>query len=214
MKKILVINPGSTSTKVALFESDSAGDVKEIASKSLTHSAQELDKFESTSAQEAFRAKAVSDFLKENEVVELDCCAGRGAPVKALSAGSYGINSIMLEELRTEKYSNHASNLGALIAHSVAAEFKCPSLIADPVSVDEFEPFSRYSGLPGVNRRSRLHALNIRAMARRAGAGSVAMKGIASASINRARVDSVKVNTTCPSVTQRMVRKRLLSSGR
>jgi len=167
MKKILVINPGSTSTKVALYESVSAGKVREIATKSLTHSAEELDKFETTAAQEGFRANAVSEFLKENNVSELDCCAGRGAPVKALTAGSYGINETMLEELRTEKYSNHASNLGALIAHSVAEEFNCPSLITDPVSVDEFEPFSRYSGFPGINRRSRLHALNIRAMARR-----------------------------------------------
>ncbi len=167
MKKILVINPGSTSTKVALYESGSAGVVQEIASQSLTHSAEELDKFESTAAQESFRSKTVSDFLKKNNVSEIDCCAGRGAPVKALSAGSYAINEIMLKELRTEKYSNHPSNLGALIAHSVAEQYKCSSLIADPVSVDEFEPYSRYSGLPEMERRSRLHALNIRAMARR-----------------------------------------------
>ncbi len=167
MKKILVVNPGSTSTKVALYSSENGGKVEEIASKSLTHPAEELDKFETTASQESFRADAVSDFLTENNVTELDCCAGRGAPVKALAAGSYGINETMLDELRTEKYSNHASNLGALIAHSVANRFNCSSLIADPVSVDEFEPYSRYSGLSGMNRRSRLHALNIRAMARR-----------------------------------------------
>lgn len=167
MKKILVINPGSTSTKVALYKSDRAGVVHELKSLSLTHSADELDRFESTSAQEPFRSKSVRDFLLENHVAELDCCAGRGAPVKALSAGSYAISDVMLNELRTEKYSNHPSNLGALIAHSVAEQYDCPSLIADPVSVDEFEPLSRYSGLPGVERRSRLHALNIRAMARR-----------------------------------------------
>jgi len=169
MKKILVINPGSTSTKVALYESDKAGKVAEIASQSLTHSSDELDRFETTAAQESFRAETVTRFLKENNVSELDCCAGRGAPVKALEAGSYGINETMLEELRTEKYSNHPSNLGALIAHSVALRFNCPSLICDPVSVDQFEPYSRYSGLPGMDRRSRLHALNIRAMARRYG---------------------------------------------
>ena len=73
----------------------------------------------------------------------------------------------MLEDLRTEKYSDHASNLGALIAYAVGIKFNCPSLITDPVSVDEFEPYARYSGLPGMNRRSRLHALNIRAMARK-----------------------------------------------
>ncbi|MDA3809800.1 MAG: butyrate kinase [Spirochaetaceae bacterium] len=167
MKKILVINPGSTSTKVALFSSDSSGNVKELASQSLTHGAEDLDVFNSTADQEEFRTQAVTDFLKKNKITELDCCAGRGAPVKALSAGSYKINDTMLEELRTEKYSNHASNLGALIAFSVAEKFHCSSLIADPVSVDEFEPFSRYSGLPGMNRRSRLHALNIRAMARK-----------------------------------------------
>jgi len=167
MKKILVINPGSTSTKAALYESDCAGKVSEIASQTFTHSAEELDQFPDTAAQESFRSKCVSDFLKENNVETLDCCAGRGAPVKALSAGSYSINETMLTELRTEKYSNHPSNLGALIAHTLAEKFNCSSLIADPVSVDEFEPFSRYSGLPGIDRRSRLHALNIRAMARR-----------------------------------------------
>ena len=167
MKTILVINPGSTSTKVALYESDLAGKVKEIDSISLTHSAEELDQFETTAAQEGFRSQAVADFLEENKITKLDCCAGRGAPVKAMDAGSYSINETMLDELRTEKYSSHASNLGALIAHSVAEKYNCPSLIADPVSVDEFEPYSRYSGLPGMNRRSRLHALNIRAMARK-----------------------------------------------
>lgn len=167
MKKILVINPGSTSTKVALYESSGAGIVQELASQSLTHTAAELDGFDSTAAQESFRTKTVSDFLIQNKVTELDCCAGRGAPVKALTAGSYGINETMLEELRGEKYSNHPSNLGALIAHSVAGQYNCPSLIADPVSVDEFEAYARYSGFPGMERRSRLHALNIRAMARR-----------------------------------------------
>ena len=169
MKNILVINPGSTSTKVALYRSGSAGKVEEIASRSLTHSPEELDRFKTTADQEDFRAETVRVFLKENNVSELDCVAGRGAPVRALEAGSYGINEKMLEELRTEKYSNHPSNLGALIAASVAETYKCPSLIADPVSVDEFEPYARYSGLPGMNRRSRLHALNIRAMARHYG---------------------------------------------
>jgi butyrate kinase len=169
MKKILVINPGSTSTKVALYESGRSGKVQEIASKSITHKPEDLDQFETTSAQEEFRTQTVSDFLAVNNVTHLDCAVGRGAPVKALSAGSYGINETMLEELRTEKYSNHASNLGALIAYSIGKKFQCPSMIADPVSVDEFEPFARYSGLPEIKRRSRLHALNIRAMARRYG---------------------------------------------
>lgn len=167
MKKILVINPGSTSTKVALFKSNQAGKVEEIASRSITHNAEELDRFKTTADQEAYRSETVKSFLQEQNVTELDCCAGRGAPVKALDAGSYKINETMLEELRTEKFSNHPSNLGALMAHSVANQFNCPSLICDPVSVDQFEPYARYSGLPGMDRRSRLHALNIRAMARR-----------------------------------------------
>ncbi len=118
MKNILVINPGSTSTKVAIYKSNSAGKADEIFSETITHSAKDLDKFETTASQEAFRAKAVTDFLSKNNITELDCCAGRGATVKSLSAGSYRINENMLKELRTEKYSNHASNLGALIAHT------------------------------------------------------------------------------------------------
>lgn len=167
MKKILVINPGSTSTKVALYESNSSSMVKESASTTITHKIEDLEKFKTLSEQESLRAETVSDFLIEHKIESLDCCVGRGAPVKPLTAGSYTINNSMLEDLRTEKYSNHASNLGALIAYSVGKKFNCPSLITDPVSVDEFEPYARYSGLPGMNRRSRLHALNIRAMARR-----------------------------------------------
>lgn len=164
---ILVINPGSTSTKVALYESAMAGKVKEIASKTVNHSREDLEKFSSTAAQEDLRSGEVVEFLKEHNVEKIDCSVGRGAIVKALTAGSYSINETMIHELRTEKYSNHASNLGALIARSMGDRYNCPSMITDPVSVDEFEPFSRYSGLPGMIRRSRLHALNIRAMARK-----------------------------------------------
>lgn len=167
MKKILVINPGSTSTKVALYQSDRAGRVYEVASQSLSHKRDELDQFKNTADQENFRSKAVKDFLSENKIDHLDCSVGRGAPIKPLIAGSYGINELMMNELREEKYTNHASNLGALIARSIGEEYNCPSMIADPVSVDEFEPCSRYSGYPEMTRRSRIHALNIRAMARR-----------------------------------------------
>ncbi len=120
MKNILVINPGSTSTKVALYKSEVSGKVAEVFSESISHTTKDLEKFETTAAQEPFRAKAVTDFLSKNKITELDCCAGRGAPVKPLTAGSYEINELMLEELRSEKYSNHASNLGALIAHSIS----------------------------------------------------------------------------------------------
>ena len=167
MKKILVINPGSTSTKIAIFDTDEKG-VKEEFSKSITHTPEELENLKNPIDQLELRTNAIARFLKESGVDSLGCIAARGGLVKPVAAGSYRINEAMLDDLSSNKYGTHASNLGALIADNLSKEYNCPALIADPVGVDEFETPARYSGFKGMERNTQAHALNIRATARRA----------------------------------------------
>ncbi len=165
--RILVINPGSTSTKVAVFE-----DEKPICSETMAHPHQEVAAFPRIADQYAFRRDAVLSFLRKRDVPlrSLDAVVGRGGLLRPLSSGTYGVNERMLQELRAPaKEREHASNLGAIIAHEIAeAAGGIPAFIVDPVCVDEFEPLARISGLPEIERRSLSHALSLKSTARRA----------------------------------------------
>lgn len=163
MYKILVINPGSTSTKVSYFE-----DEKEIKTKKIEHSTQELKKFERIFEQYEFRKSAVLEFLKENSIdeKELSCVVGRGGVLRPIPAGTYIINERMLEDLKNA-YIEHASNLGAPIAYEIAKPLGIPAFIVDPVVVDEFPDIARISGLKEIQRKSRFHALNTRYVAKK-----------------------------------------------
>lgn len=163
MYKILVINPGSTSTKVSYFE-----DEKEIKTKKIEHSTQELKKFERIFEQYEFRKSAVLEFLKENSIdpKELSCVVGRGGVLRPIPAGTYIINEKMLEDLKNA-YIEHASNLGAPIAYEIAKPLGIPAFIVDPVVVDEFPDIARISGLKEIQRKSRFHALNTRYVAKK-----------------------------------------------
>lgn len=163
MYKILVINPGSTSTKVSYFE-----DEKEIKTKKIEHSTQELKKFERIFEQYEFRKSAVLEFLKENSIdpKELSCVVGRGGLLRPIPAGTYIINEKMLEDLKNA-YIEHASNLGAPIAYEIAKPLGIPAFIVDPVVVDEFPDIARISGLKEIQRKSRFHALNTRYVAKK-----------------------------------------------
>ncbi len=167
MDVVFVVNPGSTSTKIALANRDGI-----IAEKEVKHLREELAAFPNVADQLPLRKIAVDQALEE--WVETDrkfvAIVGRGAPLKPLKGGSYLITAQMLEDLRTAKYSNHASNLGAMLAHELATTRGLPSLIVDPVTVDEFPPESRLSGDPEISRQCRWHALNLRACARLAAA--------------------------------------------
>jgi butyrate kinase len=110
----------------------------------------------------------VEDFLSGSDIRELHAVAGRGGLTRPIEAGSYRVNEAIKEDLRSARYGNHASNLGALIADAIASERGIPSLIADPVGVDQFEELARFSGWPGLERKCQLHALNMREVARRA----------------------------------------------
>lgn len=164
--QILVINPGSTSTKVAVY--DRATEVFRVA---ISHDLRELSRFPRVADQLQFRLQVVLQALRtRQEYREEKICAvvGRGGLLRPLQGGVYPVNEAMKQDLRAARYGSHASNLGALIADSLAREIGVPAYIAEPVVVDELEPLARFTGLPEISRKSIFHALNQRATAKRA----------------------------------------------
>ncbi len=162
--KILVINPGSTSTKVALFE-----DTNRIVEKKIDHPREELSAFSSIKAELPMRIGRVKDFLLEHEVSpsELDVIVSRGGMLPPVRHGAYVIDDYLVETLLDRPVEQHASNLGAGIAQAIAKEGGgVPAYIYDSISVDELIPLARFSGIKGYDRRSFSHALNTRAVAR------------------------------------------------
>lgn len=166
MYRVLTINPGSTSTKVAIYEDEHRFFVETIH-----HSAEEIAAFPHIADQYAFRRDAIVALLKEKgiELDSLDAVVGRGGvSLKSIPSGTYWVNKKMLEDLRHPKEREHASNLGVLIAHEIARMAGIPAFTVDPITVDEFDEIARISGLPEIERRCLSHALNLKAMARRA----------------------------------------------
>lgn len=166
--RILVINPGSTSTKLAVFD-----DEKPTYGETLIHAPDQLQAFPRIPDQYAFRRDAVLEFMEHNhvELSSLHAVVGRGGLLRPLASGTYRVNEPMLAELRApNKDRDHPSNLGALIAHEIAELADIPALIVDPVCVDEFEPLARVAGLPDFERRSFSHALSLKSAGRRAAA--------------------------------------------
>ena len=163
--KILVVNPGSTSTKMAVFE-----DEKPVMLRNITHSADELAPFDAITEQQDFRRQLVLDELKRSGIpLKFDAVIGRGGLVRPISGGVYEINKAMIDDtLHGCVMHNHACNLGCLIAHEIASTIPgCRSFIADPGVVDELSPLARISGSPLMPRIAIWHALNQRAIARR-----------------------------------------------
>ncbi len=158
---ILVINPGSTSTKVAIFRG-----AEEIHKQSIEHPAGQLAQFKLVAEQFDLRKADIEAWLATVPEADrrFDAIAGRGAPLKPLEGGTYIITETMLNDVRSSKYSNHASNLGALLADHFARMLKIPAYITDPITVDNFPDVARVSGVPGIVRRSRAHVLNIKAV--------------------------------------------------
>jgi butyrate kinase len=159
---ILAINPGSTSTKVALYEG-----TRLIAQESLDHTAEQLAKYAHVVDQLEMRTEAVLDFLARHKVhvQDLEAIMARGGLLHPLAAGVYPVNDRMLHDSGEGAVHEHASNLGALIGNNLACAAGIPCYIADPVSVDEFDDVARLSGLKELPRRSLVHALNIRKVA-------------------------------------------------
>ncbi|HIP97742.1 MAG TPA: butyrate kinase [Anaerolineae bacterium] len=165
MYRVLTINPGSTSTKVAVYDDETPLFVETVR-----HSSEELAAYPRVPDQYAFRRDAVLRLLAAHGVAlaSLDAVVGRGGILRPVESGTYRVNERMLTELRTPKEREHASNLGAIIADEIARRVGVPAFIVDPVCVDEFEPIARISGLPEIERRSLSHALNLKMVARRA----------------------------------------------
>jgi len=161
-ENILVINPGSTSTKIAIFNQEG----KEIFKETISHSTKELSQFKSLLEQGPVRKKIILDTLKKKNINtdSLKVIIGRGGVLKPLKAGTYEVNDKLIFDLKNSPI-EHASNLGGIIASEIAKSINVPAYIADPVSVDEFTDIARISGLKGVERKSLLHTLNIRANA-------------------------------------------------
>lgn len=163
-KLILAINPGSTSTKISVYE-----DKKEVFTKTLRHSSEELAPYKSIIDQLDFRTGTIKAALAENHIdlKDLAVIVGRGGLVKPIPSGVYEVNQAMINDIKEGKNGEHASNLGAIIANNLAKEVGgIKALIADPVVVDELEPIARISGLAKIQRMSIFHALNQKAIAK------------------------------------------------
>ncbi|MBC7087092.1 MAG: butyrate kinase [Tissierellales bacterium] len=162
--RILTINPGSTSTKIAVFE-----DENQIFEETLRHDVDVIGKFKSIVDQYEFRKEIIINALEKNniKIQELDAVVGRGGLLKPIESGTYEVNEAMLNDLKQAKYGEHASNLGALISYEIAKSIGKKAYIVDPVVVDELDDVARISGLNLIERRSVLHALNQKAVARR-----------------------------------------------
>ena len=162
--KSLIINPGSTSTKIGIFEDETL-----LFDETLRHSTEEIASYESIFAQKDFRKNIILDFLKSRDfdIKSLDFIVGRGGMLKPIPGGTYEVTDALLEDLKVGVQGQHASNLGGILAREIGDSLGVPSYIVDPVVVDEMMDAARYSGCPELPRVSKFHALNQKAVAKR-----------------------------------------------
>lgn len=160
--KVLAVNPGSTSTKVAVYE-----DEKELFTRSLAYSADVVARYPSVVDQFEMRKDHVLALLKESgiDVRDLSAVVGRGGMLPPVKSGAYEVNEAMVKRLRFNPVREHASNLGALIAYDIAQGIGVKAFIYDSVMVDELLDVARITGFPEITRTSTSHVLNSRAMA-------------------------------------------------
>lgn len=161
--KILAINPGSTSTKIGVYD-----DTTKIFEHTLRHSSEEIAEFENLIDQYDFRKNLIISTVNEKgmKVSDFDAIVGRGGLVKPISGGTYIVNDAMLKDLRQGVQGQHASNLGGIIANEIANEIGVPAYIVDPVVVDERDDIAKISGHPKLPRRCIFHALNQKSIAK------------------------------------------------
>lgn len=163
-KYVLAINPGSTSTKVSLFEGEN-----ELKTFKIDHSKEELDKYKKVADQYDYRLNLIKNWLNDEGIPtnSLIAVVGRGGLLRPMPGGTYSVTDSMLEDLKIGIQGEHASNLGGMLARGLANVENISSYIVDPVAVDEFNEVARISGLKQIPRRSLLHALNIKAVGHR-----------------------------------------------
>ncbi len=163
--RVLAVNPGGMTTKIAVYEGE-----KRVFEANVEHTPADFAAFETIPDQLDFRRLAIEKALEEGGQIDrpFDAIAGRGGLLRSIPSGTYAVNDLMLEDARQGYQGQHASNLGPLLADALARDLGGRPFITDPVSVDEFEPLARYSGHAGIERKSLLHALNIKATAKKA----------------------------------------------
>lgn len=163
-KYILVINPGSTSTKVSLFDGE-----EETKSYKIDHQKKDIDKYEKIFGQYEYRLSLIEDWLDSENVSNGDIRAvvGRGGLLRPMPGGTYEVSDKMIDDLKVDIQGEHASNLGGILARGIAHKSNVRAFIVDPVAVDEIHDIARISGLNLIDRKSLVHALNIKAVAHR-----------------------------------------------
>ncbi|MCB7153551.1 MULTISPECIES: butyrate kinase [Bacillus] len=166
-KRILTINPGSTSTKIGVFHNE-----RSIFEKTLRHNIEELQRFDQIIDQYEFRKNHILETLHEQgiNISKFDAVCARGGLLRPIEGGTYVVNDDMIEDLKSGYAGQHASNLGGIIAREIADGLNIPSYIVDPVVVDEMSVLAKVSGMPEIERKSIFHALNQKAVARKAAA--------------------------------------------
>ena len=164
--KILIINPGSTSTKIGVYE-----DEKELFEETLRHSTEEISKYATIYDQREFRKEVILNILKEKnfDINTLNVVVGRGGMLRPIPGGTYAVSDKLIEDLKVGVSGQHASNLGGILAREIGDQVGVPSFIVDPVVVDELQDLARFSGVPELPRKSIFHALNQKAVAKRYG---------------------------------------------
>ncbi len=162
--KSLIINPGSTSTKIGVFEDENL-----LFEETLRHTTEEISQYPNILAQKDFRKNIIVNFLKNKnfDMKELSFIVGRGGMLKPIPGGTYSVTDELLHDLEIGRQGQHASNLGGILAREIGDSLGIPSFIVDPVVVDELAPESRFSGVPELPRTSVFHALNQKAVAKR-----------------------------------------------
>ncbi len=162
--KSLIINPGSTSTKIGVFEDETL-----LFEETLRHSTEEIAQYASIVDQKDFRKQIILDLLakKDFDINSLQVIVGRGGMLKPIPGGTYAVSDDLLNDLKIGRQGQHASNLGGILAREIGDAIGAPSYIVDPVVVDELMPIARYSGVPEMPRTSVFHALNQKAVAKR-----------------------------------------------
>jgi len=163
--KILTINPGSTSTKIAIYDDKTLS-----FKKSIKHNTELINSFDRVFDQYQLRKKAILNALKEAniELSSFDAIVGRGGMLKPIEGGTYKVNKAMIDYVKKAPRGEHASNLGCVLAKELADKIGVDSFIVDPVAVDEMEDIARFTGMPEIKRQSLFHALNQKAVSLKA----------------------------------------------
>ena len=163
--KVLVINPGATSTKIAVFDED-----KQVFKKGIDHSAQELDRFDRVIDQADYRQKAILDAVAESgyQLSDFDAVCGRGGLYRPIPSGTYAVSDAVMRDVEQAPYGEHPSNLGAYLARRIGDMVGIPAFFVDPVCVDEMTEVAHYTGFAEFRRLCQFHALNHKAVGRKA----------------------------------------------